>query len=79
VGCTIHFVGANGKPSPVFETTERIASLQRGSFQAEEDGKLVLSLDNSFSYLKQKVVMYDFEVVNVQLSTQSSEDLTAVE
>jgi len=62
VGCSLVFNSKSGKSTRVFEGEERIASLQRGSFQAEEDGKLVLALDNSFSYLKQKVVLYDFEV-----------------
>mmetsp|Transcript_6161 Transcript_6161/g.12160 ORF Transcript_6161/g.12160 Transcript_6161/m.12160 type:complete len:411 (-) Transcript_6161:268-1500(-) len=77
IACSLKFVSASGSSVPVFESAERIASLQRGSFQAEEDGTLYLSLDNVYSYLKQKVVLYDFEVLAIQnLSTQSSEDLS---
>ena len=43
----------------------QIASLQRGSFNCSANGKLCMTLDNSFSYLKQKVCRYDWEILQV--------------
>ena len=36
--------------------------VQRGSFACEEAGTLVMTLDNSYSYLKSKAVRYHIEV-----------------
>ena len=40
----------------------RVVVGQRGSFGCESSGTLVLTFDNTFSYLKAKVVRYHVEV-----------------
>jgi hypothetical protein len=68
IGVSIKFVAAaGGKTEQVFEPADRVSSLQRGSYAASEAGKLIMTLDNTFSYLKQKICRYDWEILQMKL------------
>jgi hypothetical protein len=43
--------------------------MQRGSFNCPGDGQIVMTLDNSYSLLKAKVVAYSFELLEQELSS----------
>jgi len=69
----VQFVGVDGGTTKIFEPAERVAALQRGSFQAPCAGTVYMLLDNTYSYLKQKIVIYNFEVLEKQLLKTESE------
>uniref|UniRef100_A0A7S0EI57 CRAL-TRIO domain-containing protein n=1 Tax=Hanusia phi TaxID=3032 RepID=A0A7S0EI57_9CRYP len=80
IGLQVKFVAAASSKSEIlFESgSERVAALQRGSLQCSEDGTVYMTLDNSFSYMKQKIVSYDFEFLDMRLQgSQSSDELPA--
>ena len=58
ISLEVSFVpNAKGSASvSLFASGERVASLQRGSHKASEDGVVNVTLDNSFSYLNSKTV-----------------------
>uniref|UniRef100_A0A7S0MDF4 CRAL-TRIO domain-containing protein n=1 Tax=Cryptomonas curvata TaxID=233186 RepID=A0A7S0MDF4_9CRYP len=68
VAVDIRFVSPGAKDRPVFDSAstpdKRISGLQRGSFGCETSGTLVMTFDNTFSYLKAKVVRYHIEVLD---------------
>jgi len=68
VAVDIRFLSPGAKERTVFDSAstpdKRISGLQRGSFACETSGTLVMTLDNTFSYLKPKVVRYHVEVID---------------
>ena len=45
-----------------------MSTLKRGSYNCLADGTIHMTLDNSYSYLKPKVVLYNFELLQYELS-----------
>jgi len=76
VGLEIKFVGG-GKTEMLFNEAERVSTLKRGVFFCPSDGVIHLTVDNTFSYLKGKVVTYNFELVEHELTSQKGEELTS--
>jgi len=63
----VRFVAAKGAVTNLFEAEDKkIASLQRGSHLAQEDGAVYVTLDNTYSYINSKTVQYTFESIDVQ-------------
>lgn len=73
VGLEIKFVGANGKTELIFSDTERVSTLKRGSYNCEQDGTVQMSLDNTYSFLKGKVVIYNFELLQQELGSKDGD------
>jgi len=68
INAHIAFYSPGNPDTVVFDSAtiaeKRVSSLQRGSFVCGGAGTLVMTLDNTYSYLKSKVVRYHLEVVD---------------
>jgi len=50
---------------------------QRGSFNCLEDGAVHMTLDNTYSLVKSKVVIYNFELLEHELTSGMRESVRA--